>query len=141
MPVRRVRRVVRKIDPWTVFKVALIFNAIAALIFALGVWVMWSILDQRGIPQSISEVFSAVDVVYTPDGDLYMTIVRYLAIIWTVMATAAMTLGAIVYNLISDIVGGVELTVLEETYDPNPPQSRFAKIRAATFKPTAKQTQ
>lgn len=139
MPVRRVRRVVRKIDPWTVFKVTLIFNAIAALIFGMGVWVMWEILDQRGIPQSISEVFSAVDLVYTPDGDLYMTIVRYLAIMWTVLATASMTLGAIVYNLISDIVGGIELTVLEETYDPNPRSSQFSRIRDAMFKPQAKQ--
>lgn len=139
MPVRRVRRVVRKIDPWTVFKVTLIFNAIAALIFGMGVWVMWEILDQRGIPQSISEVFSAVDLVYTPDGDLYMTIVRYLAIMWTVLATASMTLGAIVYNLISDIVGGIELTVLEETYDPNQRTSQFSRIRDAMFKPQAKQ--
>ncbi|MCH8985817.1 MAG: DUF3566 domain-containing protein [Acidobacteria bacterium] len=139
MPVRRVRRVVRKIDPWTVFKVTLIFNAIAALIFGMGVWVMWEILDQRGIPQSISEVFSAVDLVYTPDGDLYMTIVRYLAIMWTVLATASMTLGAIVYNLISDIVGGIELTVLEETYDPNPRSSQVSRIRDAMFKPQAKQ--
>lgn len=139
MPVRRVRRVVRKIDPWTVFKVTLIFNAIAALIFGMGVWVMWEILDQRGIPQSISEVFSAVDLVYTPDGDLYMTIVRYLAIMWTVLATASMTLGAIVYNLISDIVGGIELTVLEETYDSNPRSSQFSRIRDAMFKPQAKQ--
>lgn len=139
MPVRRVRRVVRKIDPWTVFKVTLIFNAIAALIFGMGVWVMWEILDQRGIPQSISEIFSAVDLVYTPDGDLYMTIVRYLAIMWTVLATASMTLGAIVYNLISDIVGGIELTVLEETYDPNPRSSQFSRIRDAMFKPQAKQ--
>lgn len=139
MPVRRVRRVVRKIDPWTVFKVALIFNAIAALIFGMGVWVMWEILDQRGIPQSISEVFAAVDLVYTPDGDLYMTIVRYLAIMWTVLATASMTMGAIVYNLISDIVGGIELTVLEETYDPSPRSSQFSRIRDAMFKPQAKQ--
>ncbi|MCH7668846.1 MAG: DUF3566 domain-containing protein [Acidobacteria bacterium] len=139
MPVRRVRRVVRKIDPWTVFKVTLIFNAIAALIFGMGVWVMWEILDQRGIPQSISEVFSAVDLVYTPDGDLYMTIVRYLAIMWTVLATASMTLGAIVYNLISDIVGGIELTVLEETYDPNPRSSQVSRIRDAMFKTQAKQ--
>ena len=36
MPVQRVRRVLRKIDPWTVLKVSLVFNAIMALVSVLG---------------------------------------------------------------------------------------------------------
>ena len=34
------------------------------------------------------------------------------------MVTAAMTLGAVLYNLISDIVGGVEIVMLEEAVEP-----------------------
>ena len=53
MAVRRVRRVVRRIDPWTVLKVSVVFNAIAGLVFVLGVWVVWSLLLQRGVPDQI----------------------------------------------------------------------------------------
>ena len=40
-PVRRVRRVIRKIDPWTVLKVSLVFNALMALAFMLGSVIFW----------------------------------------------------------------------------------------------------
>jgi hypothetical protein len=116
--VRRVRRVLRRIDPWTVLKAALIFNVIGGLVFVLGMWVTWSIALQRGIPDGIASIFEALTLTYTPDGELYFRALLLLTIVGVVVATAAMTLGAVVYNLISDLVGGVEFTVLEETFQP-----------------------
>jgi hypothetical protein len=49
--------------------------------------------------------------------------------------TAFMTLGAVIYNLISDLVGGVEVTVLEETYSVSQPQ-QSATRRTFSWKPT-----
>ncbi len=121
MEVRRVRRVVRKIDPWTVLKTSLVFNAIAGLVFVLGMWVTWSIAVQRGIPQGIASIFEALTLTFTPNGELYFRALVLLTIVMVVVATAAMTLGAVVYNLISDMVGGVEFTVLEETFQPLTP--------------------
>lgn len=118
MQVRRVRRIIRKIDPWTVLKVALVFNVISGLVFVLGMWVMWSIAVQRGIPDGIANIFESLTLTFTPDGPLYFRALALLTVIMVVVGTAAMTLGAVLYNLISDLVGGVELTVLEETYLP-----------------------
>ena len=42
--------------------------------------------------------------------------VVFFAIFYMVAQTALTTLGVIFYNLVSDIVGGVEVIVLEETY-------------------------
>jgi hypothetical protein len=116
MAVRRVRRVLRKIDPWTVLKVSLIFNAIAGLVFVLGVWVMWSLAVQRGIPEEITDFFANFALVFNPEGELYFRVVVLLTVIWVVSFTGLLTLGAVLYNLISDVVGGVEYLVLEETY-------------------------
>lgn len=118
MQVRRVRRVIRKIDPWTVLKTSLIFNTIAGLVFVLGMWVMWSIAVQRGIPEGFADIFESLTLTYTPDGELYFRALLLLTVIGVVVATGAMTLGAVVYNLISDMVGGIEFTVLEETHEP-----------------------
>jgi hypothetical protein len=118
MQVRRVRRIIRKIDPWTVLKVSLVFNVISGLVFVLGTWVMWSIAVQRGIPDGIANIFESLTLTFTPDGPLYFRALALLTVILVVVGTAAMTLGAVLYNLISDLVGGVELTVLEETYLP-----------------------
>ena len=117
MAVRRVRRIIRKVDPWTVLKASFVFNAIMGLVFVLGMWVMWSLVLQKGIPEKIVDLFDAVTIELTIDGPLYFRIVVLLAIIGVIGMTAFMTLAAVVYNLISDLVGGVEVTVLEESYN------------------------
>ncbi len=117
MPVRRVRRIIRKVDPWTVLKVGLVLNTIGALVWVLGVWVAWSIAVQRGIPEALVDVFGRLTIVVSPDGELYFRVIVMLAIIGVIVMTALMTLVAVLYNLISDVVGGVELIMLEETHD------------------------
>ena len=118
MAVRRVRRIVRKIDPWTVLKVSIVLNAIGALIFVLGTWVVWSMSLQRGIPDRFVEIFESLTLTFVPDGELYFRVVVMFAIVGAIVMTGVMTLGAVMYNLISDMVGGIEITVLEETYNP-----------------------
>lgn len=134
MAVRRVRRVLRKIDPWTVLKVSLIFNAIFGLVFVLGVWVMWSLAVQRGIPEQITDFFANFALVFTPEGELYFRVVVLLTVIWVVSFTGLLTLGAVLYNLISDVVGGVEYIVLEETY-AMVATTRQAPVRPAVHVP------
>jgi hypothetical protein len=114
-PVRRVRRIIRKIDPWTVLKVSLVFNALLGLAFVLGSVVFWSVFVNAGIPEKISELAEALTLSFNPDGPTYFRIVLLLGVIWTVLATGFATLAALLYNLISDIVGGIEVVVLEET--------------------------
>jgi Transmembrane domain of unknown function (DUF3566) len=135
MAVRRVRRVIRKIDPWTVLKVSLIFNAIAGLMFVLGVWVMWSLAVQRGIPDRITEFFANFALVFNAEGELYFRVVVLLTIITAIVMTGLMTLAAVMYNLISDVVGGVEVIVLEETYAIA--AARQAPLRPAVHMPVA----
>ncbi|MCH7845478.1 MAG: DUF3566 domain-containing protein [Acidobacteria bacterium] len=134
MAVRRVRRVIRKIDPWTVLKVSLIFNAIAGLVFVLGVWVMWSLAIQRGIPDQITEFFANFALVFNAEGELYFRVIVLLTVISVIVLTGLMTLGALIYNLISDLVGGIEIIVLEETYLVT--QARQAPLRPAVHVPT-----
>ncbi len=117
MAVRRVRRIIRKIDPWTVLKVSLLLTTIAALVWTLGVWIAWSIAVQRGVPNAFVDIFERLTIAVTPDGQLYFRVVLMLAIVWVIVSTAAMTLGAVLYNLISDVVGGVEIVMLEEVID------------------------
>ncbi|MCL1597563.1 MAG: DUF3566 domain-containing protein [Actinomycetia bacterium] len=117
MSVRRVRRIIRKIDPWTVLKISLALNAIGALVWVLGVWIAWSIAIQRGIPDAFVDLFAQLTIAVTPDGELYFRVVVMSAIVWVIVTTAAFTLAAVLYNLISDIVGGIELTMLEEIPD------------------------
>lgn len=121
MVVQRVRRVVRKIDPWTVLKVSFVFNAVMALVFVLGTVIFWSIFVNAGIPEKIDELALLIGLEngINLEGQTYFRVVVLLAVIGTIMMTGFFTLGAVMYNLISDLVGGVEFIVLEETAVPH----------------------
>ena len=120
MAVQRVRRIIRKIDPWTVLKVSLVFNAIMALVFVLGTVIFWSIFVNAGIPEKINDLALLVGLEngINLDGAVYFRIVLLLSVIGTILVTGFLTLGAVIYNLISDLVGGIEVIVLEETAAP-----------------------
>jgi len=122
MAVRRVRRIIRKIDPWTVLKVGFVVNLTVGLSATLGVWIAWSIAVQRGIPEDFADTLGRLTIAFTPDGELYFRVVLMLAIIVVLGSTAMLTLMAVLYNLVSDIVGGVELIMLEEVPDTVQPQ-------------------
>ena len=117
-PVRRVRRVIRRVDPWTVLKVSFVFNAIMALAFVLGSVIFWSIFVNAGIPDRLTEFAESLTLTFEVDGELYFRVVLFLAIIWAILMTGLATLGSVFYNLISDTVGGVEVVVLEEVIAP-----------------------
>jgi hypothetical protein len=141
MPVQRVRRVIRKIDPWTVLKVSLIFNVVMALATVLGTVIFWAVFVNAGIPERVNDwaVLIGIENGVTFDGAIYFRIVALLAVVGVVMMTGLFTLGAVVYNLISDLVGGIELVVLEETIGAKAPQPRvnlpMASARAARRPP------
>jgi hypothetical protein len=141
MPVQRVRRVIRKVDPWTVLKVSLVFNAIMSLVFVLGTVIFWSVFVNAGIPERINELALLVGLEngITLDGPVYFRIVVLLAVIGTILLTAFFTLGAVVYNLISDLVGGIELVVLEETTSPYAAAAR-PKVSLPTASTRPKET-
>ncbi len=135
MPVRRVRRVIRKIDPWTVLKVSFVINVIAALVFVLGTWVSWSLIIQAGIPERLSDIADNLTITYEANGEQYFRVIVLLAVIGAIVMTGVFTLGAVLYNLIADLVGGVEITVLEETYNQAPQVAPSVPVRPARSRP------
>lgn len=128
MAVQRVRRVIRKVDPWTVLKVSLVFNAMMALVFVLGTVIFWAIFVNAGIPDRINELALLIGLEngINLDGQVYFRIVVLLSVVGTIMMTGFFTLGAVIYNLISDLVGGVEIIVLEETAGPRGTRPRVS---------------
>lgn len=50
--VHRVRRVIRKLDPWTVFKVSVVMHLVFALAALIGLLIFWALLVRVGIPDA-----------------------------------------------------------------------------------------
>ena len=119
--VNRVRRVIRKVDPWTALKVSFVINFVVALSIVLGLIILWILLVNAGIPQGLEEIAKRLALVddnasLVGNSEQLFSSVVFFAIFYMVAQTALTTLGVIFYNLVSDIVGGVEIIVLEESY-------------------------
>ena len=124
--VRRVRRIIRKIDAWTVFKVSAIFWAVAALAMVLGLVMFWSVLTAAGIPDSVTDFLveiTLLDEGSDPfgDNDSFLRLAIFGSIALAVLGCGLTTVMAVMYNLASDVVGGVEIVVLEESLNPVAP--------------------
>lgn len=118
--VRRVRRVIRKFDPWTVFKVSLVMHAVFAIATLIGLLILWSLLVRVGIPQALDDflvLISLIDpeAVLFNNGARFVRVAVFGSVVFGIVMTLLSTLAAVFYNLTSDVVGGVEVVMLEET--------------------------
>ena len=118
--VRRVRRVIRKFDPWTVFKVSLLLHVVFAVATLIGLLVLWSLLVRVGIPQALDDFLALISLidegtVFFNNGSRFVRVAIFFSVVFGVSMTLLSTLAAVFYNLVSDVVGGVEVVMLEET--------------------------
>jgi hypothetical protein len=113
--VRRVTRVVRHVDPWSVFKIALVANFVMYVIVLTASVLLWNVAYATGTIDNIERFFESFgwNTFEFNGGELYHA--GWIAGLFVVIGfTGLAVLGATLFNLITDLVGGVRLTVLEE---------------------------
>ncbi|HEX6222142.1 MAG TPA: DUF3566 domain-containing protein [Acidimicrobiia bacterium] len=131
--VRRVRRIIRKIDPWTTLKVSAVIWAVLALAFVLGAVIFWSVLDRAGIPDRLVDFM--VEITLIEEGsdpfantEQFLRFVIFGSVVGWVVMTGTTVAVAVIYNLVSDVVGGLEVVVLEETLNPVAPATTQQQV-------------
>ena len=112
---RRVTRVVRDIDPWSVFKIGLIFHFVIYLIALVALVLLWSVASATGTIDNIQQFMKSFgwESFQFNGGQLFVN-VMILGLLAVVLGTALWVLAATIFNLITDLVGGIRVTVLEE---------------------------
>ena len=113
---RKVRRLIRHVDPWSVLKLSLLLFVCIWLILMIAVVIVWTVARSSGTVEKI-ETFVNTNLGQSNwrlDGDFLFRQFGLVGLIITLALTAATTMTAIVFNLISDIIGGVWVTVIEE---------------------------
>ena len=114
MPAQKVRRVIRYVDPISVLKLSFFFNVCVFAMFLVAAVLLWSAAIGSGSTDNIESFL--VDIGFEDfklvGTDLFRGFVVFgggLVIAFTVFAV----LLALLFNLISDIVGGIRLTIIE----------------------------
>ncbi len=112
---RRVTRVVRHLDPWSVFKVALLFSVVGYLVVLTSGVLLWRVADSTGTLDNVERWFTQFGwETFEFDGGEIFSNAWVIGLFVAVGMTGAAVLMATLFNLVSDIVGGVRVTVLEE---------------------------
>lgn len=122
--VRRVTRVVRHIDTWSVFKVALVFNTILYAVCLTAGVLLWNVAYATGTIDNVEQFFEQFgwSSFEFNGGQIYHN-AWVGGLFVAVGLTGFVVLLATLFNLIADLVGGVRVTVLEEEVivRPRPP--------------------
>ena len=112
---RRVRLVIRRVEPWTVLKFSVLLFATLYLVILVAGLVLWAAATATGVRGNVEKFIG--DLIASDHFHLLgATVVRASVLggaVLVVLGSGATVLFSVLYNLISDVVGGV-IVVFEE---------------------------
>jgi hypothetical protein len=118
---RRARQVIRRFDLWSVLRFSLIFYLCMFLILLVAGIVLWLVATVTGVRGNIENFIS--DLIASKFHFLGLQLLRGAAIgglLLVIIGSAVNMVMAVLYNLISDVVGGIEITVIEDDKPHSP---------------------
>jgi hypothetical protein len=122
---RRAKLQLKRIDPWSVMKFSFAVSLVMFVVTVVATSVLYVILDGMGVFASVNDLVSNFLTSGTNDGTAGSNVnvvitakgviggAALLGILNMVLFTAIATLSAFVYNVCSDLVGGIEVTLAE----------------------------
>jgi hypothetical protein len=121
---RRARLNLKRIDPWSVMKFSFAVSIVLFIVVVVATSVLYLALDTMGVWSSVNG--NLQELVTASGGTEGSTTSTFRITAWgvigtsmligavnVVLFTALATLGAFIYNVCADLVGGIELTLAE----------------------------
>ena len=114
---KQIRLKLRVIDVWSATKVGFFVAIAAGIAIVVGAWLIWSVLANSGVFSAVGGLLSSVlgeaNAFNLEDEfsfDNVMSTALTLALLNLVVTTALAAIYALIFNLISKLVGGISLT-------------------------------
>ncbi len=135
--VRRVTRVVRHVDTWSVFKVALVFNAFFYAVALVAGVLLWQVAYATGTIDNVEKFFEGFGwETFSFNGGQIFHNAWIAGLFVAVGLTGLAVLLATLFNLITDLVGGIRLSVLEEEVRPRVERGTELVVDEPVVEPT-----
>ena len=120
--IRRARLVVQKVDTWSVAKLIFLLSIALGIVTVVASVILWLFLQASGAFTGVNQLISSLGTGSTTVDISQMISLGQVALVTTIFAvvnTVVFTLlgmiGAILYNLAAKLVGGVTLTLSDES--------------------------
>lgn len=108
---------IRRVDPFSVLKLSLIFYFCTLLVAMLAISLLWSVVERLGIIDQGIGILSEMALEVSIDiGNIGRAIFLF-GLLNVVLLTGVNVFLAFLYNLISDLLGGVRMTLAEDVYE------------------------
>ncbi|MEY2767022.1 MAG: hypothetical protein RI912_685 [Actinomycetota bacterium] len=105
----------RDIDVWSVFKVGLVVHAALYVVFLVTGVLLWNVASATGTIDNIEQFLTSFGwESFTFKGGQLFKSSAMLGVFLVVLGTGLWVLAAVIFNLVTELVGGVRVTVLEE---------------------------
>src|SRR5688572_27339951 len=114
---RRARLSIKRVDPWSVMKFSFAVSFVLLVVIIVATSVLYLALDAMDVFDSLNTTLADLFASNGSAGDFRISASAVigtsaiLGAINVVLFTALMTLGAFIYNVCADLVGGVEITL------------------------------
>jgi hypothetical protein len=108
---------IRRIDPWTTLKVSALLSVALFFVWMIAVAFLYLVLGGMGVWSKLNSnvgdlLTNTNDAELVSGGTIFGGAV-VIGLVNIVLLTAMATLGAVIYNLSTDLVGGVEVTLAD----------------------------
>ena len=119
---RRAQLAVARIEPWSVMKFSFVISLVCFIVLFVAVAVLYGTLAGLGVFDSLQRTVQGVTSGQGSTGVNPATwfsasrVLGYTALIGAmnvILITALSTVGSVLYNVASDLVGGIEVTLRE----------------------------
>jgi cobalamin biosynthesis Mg chelatase CobN len=121
---RKAHLTVSRVEPWSVMKFSFVIALVCFIILFVAIGVIYAILSSLGVFDAVTELFSSLtdggegdDLGINPaEWFSPARVLGYTGLIGAlniILITALSTVGAMLYNLAADLVGGVDVTLTE----------------------------
>ncbi len=116
---RRASLQVKRVDPWSVLKLALVLSIALFFVWMIAVAVLYGVLDGMGVWDQLNGTFTELTQADKAASEPLISAGRVfgvaaaIGLINVVLLTALATVAAFIYNVASDFAGGVEVTLSE----------------------------
>ncbi len=112
---RQVTRVIRRIEPWSVFRVALVFSIALWLILVIAAVIIWQVAVVTGAVGHLETFLGELlaDKSFELDGGQLLRAAGLSGLVLVVAGTGFAVLLGLLFNVISELTGGLRLSVIE----------------------------
>jgi hypothetical protein len=115
---RRASLQVKRFDPWSVLKLALVLGVALFFVWMFAVGVLYAVLDGMGVWAQLNGTYQDLTSDTGGAGQLITAggvfgVAAIVGVVNTILFTALASVSAFIYNISADVAGGIEVTLSE----------------------------